>query len=153
MLAVAAIWFSKTTSLPKIYYKISNKRGIPVSTLRAFEKQGHKLVKLRLDVKYLEACLDLNLCLEFLKFKPPNLNVYGDGTNRELFKVVVKEKVKEVDRIKKAAEVRFNNLKKIILSQLSFMERTCLISLLNKKFKRAATPHILTHERKLSICR
>ena len=48
----------KCSSLPKFYHGIDSKRGIPVSTLRAFEKQGHKLVKLRLDIKYFGTCLD-----------------------------------------------------------------------------------------------
>ena len=48
-----------------------------MSTLRALEKQGQKLVKLGLDV--LETCLDLSLCPEFLKFKIPTLNCEKNG--------------------------------------------------------------------------
>ena len=69
----------KCSSLPKLYHGIDSKRKIPVSTLRAFEKQGHILVKLQLDIKYFETCLDLDLCPEFLKFKPPNLSVYNNA--------------------------------------------------------------------------
>ena len=72
IIAIAAIWFKKTTSLPKLYHGISNKRDIPVSTLKAFEKQGRKLIKLGLDVKYFKSCLDLKLSsgvLEILSSK------------------------------------------------------------------------------------
>ena len=134
-------------SLPKLYHGISNKKGIPVSTLRAFEKRGHKLVKLGLDVKYLENCADLNICPEFFKFKSPKLNVYKDG--RDLYRTIVRKKLKEIDKDKRIAQTRFNNQKKHTLSQLSFLEKTCLISLLNKEFRRVFAPHILMHERKL----
>ena len=89
-----------------------------MSTLRAFEKRGHKLVKLGLDVKYLKNCADLNICPEFLKFKPPKLNVYKDG--RDLYRTIVRKKLKEIDKDKRIAQTRFNNQKKHILSQLSF---------------------------------
>ena len=97
--------------------------------------------------KYLENCADLNICPEFLKFKPPKLNVYKDG--RDLYQTIVRKKLKEIDKDKRIAQTRFNNQKKHILSQLSFLEKTCLISLLNKEFQRVSAPHILTHERKL----
>jgi len=146
-LVVAAIWILKESSLPKIYFRLSNKRGIPVSTLRALEKQGRKLVKLRLDVKYFESCLDLNLCPEFLKFKCPNLSVYKD--NRDILQTVVRKKPKEINREKRIAEATFDAQKKGLFVKLSILEKTCLISLLNKEFEKFAEPHIVTHEKKL----
>jgi len=62
ILAVVALWYIKSSSIPKFYFGICNKRGIPVSAFRALEKQGKKLIKLGLDIKYFESCLDLNLC-------------------------------------------------------------------------------------------
>ena len=72
------------------------------------------------------------------------------GTNgRDLYRTIVRKKLKEIDKDKRIAQTRFNNQKKHILSQLSFLEKTCLILLLNKEFQRVSAPHILTHERKL----
>ena len=147
VLAVIVIWLKKCNSLPKLYHGICSRRGIPVSTFRSLEKHGHKLVKLNLDVKYFESCLDLNLCPEFLKFKAPNLSVYRDG--RYLFQAVVRKKLKEVKKDKRIAESRFKQQKKDILGQLSFLEKTCLTTLLDKEFKRIAVPHIKIHEKKL----
>ena len=52
LLLIALIWFCKSTSLPKLYYNISNKRGISINKLRVCEKLGQKAVKLRLDSIY-----------------------------------------------------------------------------------------------------
>ena len=47
-------WLKKTTSLPKLYFKISSKRGTPVKDLRQIERYGLKIVKLNLDIKFFE---------------------------------------------------------------------------------------------------
>ena len=70
------LWLKKCSLLLKFFHRMDSKREIPVSTLRAFKKQGHKLVKLQLDIKYFKSYLNLDLCPEFLKFKPLNLSVY-----------------------------------------------------------------------------
>jgi len=61
--------------------------------------------------------------------------------------MVVRTKLKEVNREKQVAEVRFNNPKNGILAKLSFLEKTSLISLLNQEFKKGARPP--THQKKL----
>ena len=80
-----------------------------MSTLRALEKQGCKFVKLGLDVKYFETCLDLSLCPEFLKFKIPTLNCEKNG--KDLYQAVVRKKLKEVNREKRIVEARFRTQK------------------------------------------
>ena len=89
-----------------------------MSTLKALEKQGHKLAKLGLDVKYFETCLDLILYPEFLKFKIPTLNC--DKNGKDLYHAVVSKKLKEVNREKRIAEARFRTQKNGILNNLSF---------------------------------
>ena len=89
----------------------------------------------------------MDLCPEFLKFKPPNLSVYKNAQN--LYEPVWRKKLKEVIRSKKLAENRFQRQKNTIFSKLTFIEKSCLKALLDKEFKRSATPHIKTHEKKL----
>ena len=99
----------KCSSKAKFYHSIDIKRGIPGSTLRVFEKQGHKLIKLPLDIKYFESYLDLNLRPEFLKFKPTNLSVYKDA--QYLYQTVLRKKLKKVIRSKKQVRIQyFQNL-------------------------------------------
>ena len=52
-----------------------NKLLFLLNTYINYKKYGWKVLKLNLDIKYFENCLDLNLCPKFLKFKPPNLQV------------------------------------------------------------------------------
>ena len=111
-LLVSLLYYSELQmrkTIPKIYFRISNKRGIPVSTLRGLEKQGRKLVKLGQDVKYFETCLDISLCPEVLKFKILTLNYDKNGKN--LHQAVVRKKLKEVSREKRIAEARFRTQK------------------------------------------
>ena len=68
---------------------------------------------------------------------------------KDLYQAVVRKKLKEVNREKRIAEARFRTQKNGILNNLSFLEKTCLISLLNQEFERFAHPHILTHKKKL----
>ena len=105
------------------------------------------MVKLGLDVKYFETCLDLSLCPEFLKFKIPSLNC--DKNGKYLYLTVVRKKHKKVNREKRIAEARFRTPRDEILNNPSFSEKTCPISLLNQEFKRFAHPRILTHKKKL----
>ena len=109
----------------EIYYGIPSKRGIPVSQFRFFEKQGLKVVKLRLDSKYFENCLDLDLCPEFLKFKAPNLRAYQTG-RKEIHGIVVEKKLGEVVRECKLAERKFEKLKTDIWAKLSFFGKELL---------------------------
>ena len=76
LLILSILWYSKSTSLPKLYYHISKRRGIHIYQLCACERHGQKNVLLKLDIKYLESCADLKICGKFLKFKPPNISVY-----------------------------------------------------------------------------
>ena len=96
LLYLATIWYKKSTSLPKLYFSISNRRGVKVKDLRQIEKFGYKVLKLRLDVKYLDICADLGLCPEFLKFKAPKLKIYDDS--QELHQIIVQRKLKEVKK-------------------------------------------------------
>ena len=91
-----------------------------MSTFRALERQGNRLTKLGLDLKYFETYLDLNLCPEFLKFKPPKLQVYKNS--REFYQVVVPKKLREIERETKTAKFRFNGQKRDIFAKLAFME-------------------------------
>ena len=100
------MWFKRNyTSLPKFCYGISSKRGIPVSQFHFFEKQRLKVMKLRLDSKYFENCLNLDLCPEFLKSKAPNLKAYQMG-RKEIQQIVVEKKLGEVVQECKLAETK-----------------------------------------------
>ena len=147
LVAIIATWIPKVTSLPKLYYRISTKRGITVRKLRNLEKVGWKTVKIKLDLKYLQTCLELDLCPEFLKFKPPNLKVYNKP--RDIYRLVVKKKLKEIKCEENLADRKYQTIKTGIFKELSFLEKSCFIRLLKKKFEQSAKTILNTHQRKL----
>ena len=67
-MTVAALRLMETKPLPKLYHGICNKRDVQVSDLRAFEKQGLKVVKLELHVRYL---FGIEAMPGFLKVQSP----------------------------------------------------------------------------------
>ena len=85
LLVIIYKWILKITFLPRLYYRLSKQRGVTVIQLRKLEKYGWKVLKLNLDIKYSENCLDLNLFPKFLKFKPFNLQVYRNPAIRGTF--------------------------------------------------------------------
>ena len=88
----AFIWFLnglKLTSLPKLYYRLSSKRGIPVKHLRELEKNAIKYARRQLDVHYLEYCYDLGICPETFKFKVPDIAAYR--STKEFYDVALKK--------------------------------------------------------------
>ena len=141
LLYIAILWYKKTTSLPKLYFSISSKRGIQVKDLRQIEKFGQKIVKLRLDIKYFEICSNLNLCPEFLKFRPPKLKVYNDSS--DWHRVIVLKKFKEIKRDLYKAEKEFC-VRKTLIQQLSIIEKSCLLSLLSDTFQQTAKTTIVS---------
>ena len=66
-----------------------------------------------------------------------------------MYESVLRKTLKEVIRSKKLVENCFQRQKNTIFSKLTFIEKSCLMVLLDKKFKRSATPHIKTHGKKL----
>ena len=96
VLFYVSIWFMKLRNLPvgRIIERIAVKEVINKSLLRDFEKLSCKLASLKLDIQYFNKCLELNLIPEFLKFKPPKLEVYKNS--QIYFQKVLNEQRKAV---------------------------------------------------------
>ena len=121
----AFIWFINglnLTSLPKLYYRLSSKRGIPVKQLRELEKNAIKYARRQLDVHYLEYCYDLGICPEKFKFKVPDIAAYK--STKEFYDVALQKQTVEAKRDVSAAEKNFFNLKLDIFSKLTLFEKT-----------------------------
>ena len=142
------LWFSSIYhSLPKFYYCISSKRGIPVREFRQLENLATKVGKKRLDVEYWNRCLDLGICPEFLTFKPPNVKQYR--STRDLYQHVVRKGLNIAKEELAEAEVLHKTAHEELTSKLSFMERYALIRLLNTQLKSTTTAARNTHNKKL----
>ena len=140
-------WILKITSLPKLYYRLTKQRDVTVTQLRKLKKYGWKVLKLNLDIKYFENCLDLNLCPKFLKFKPPNLQVYRNSD--DLYRIVLNKKLKLTKKDEKKASLEFTSLKTLVLKKISLIEKLCLLKLLTDKFHKEINESTKIHQQKL----
>ena len=126
---------------------MSNKRGIPLSTLRKLERNGRKVTKLKLDLKYFETCLELRLCPQFLKFKPPNLSVYKKP--QFLYQTVLERKLKETLREFRTADKAYCNIKQLVFSKISCLEQAFMIEKITESLKSYAILISEAHQTKL----
>ena len=147
LLILSILWYSKSTSLPKLYYLISNRRGIHINQLRACERHSQKIVKLKLDIKYLESCADLKICPKFLKCKPPNISVYQNAD--PLCAIGLQRKIKDTKRTLRIAVQKYNQLKSLIFNNTSLLEKHCLKYLLQKYFQNLVKKTQILRHRKL----
>ena len=120
----AYTWFIsslKLTSLPKLYHRLSSKRGIPVKQLRLFEKYAIKYAKRQLDVHYLEYCFDLGLCPQTFKFKIPTVNAYK--STKEFYDVALKKQTDEARYDESNAGKQFLEMKSSLFIRLALSEK------------------------------
>ena len=128
LLFFSKLLLSKYASSAQILPFLDNKRGIPIKTLRCLEKSGLKVRKLCVDVKYLESCVELELCPPHLKVIDPKITKSPNADKYHL--VAVKERLH-------ALKVELNEANRVycaklneVCNGLSLAERTCLTSLL-----------------------
>ena len=119
-LSCVAIWLLKITSLPKLYFRINIRRGIAISQLRQLERVSLKVVKLKLDLRYFQTCIDLSICPEFLKFKPPRISAYSRPA--DLYQIGLKRKLLKVRKATKNMEKQYPFEKKRIFTQQIFLK-------------------------------
>ena len=98
-------------------------------------------------MKYLEACVELDICPKFLRFKPPNISVYHNLSS--VYSIGLKRKIKETRSSLKLAQAKYVNSKQIIFQQLSFFEKQCLVYLLEKHFQNLINNALKSHQKKL----
>ena len=104
-------------------------------------------MKRNLDVLYWERCIDLELCPNFLKFRPPRLKQYRNV--QQMYKNVVEESLAMAKDDLYYAEQHFHKLKEDIDGHLGCMDRAVLSSLLNKEYRSVASDLLKIHNDKL----
>ena len=116
------LWYLKSTSLPKLFYRLQDRGDVSVHRLRKLEKAGIQVTKLTLDVNYFEKCLELGLCPKFLRFKPPKLSAYKNCKN--VYRQVVNNQINCVKKDLKSAKSKYISELKSVSSLLSYVEKT-----------------------------
>ena len=149
VLLLSTLWYIKSSTLTKLYFRLKDRRNVEVRDFRRLEKAGLKLTKLRLDLKYFRDCLELNVCPKFLQIKTPDLKAFKN--NNRIFKSIILNQIDEIKNDLRHAESLYQSLKERICNQLSLMEKRALIHLLNASYERRANTILLQHQKKL-IC-
>ena len=152
LLYAAFIWFInglKLTSLPKLYYRLSSKRGIRLKKLRDLEKTAIKYARRQLDVHYLEYCYDLGIYPETFKFKIPEDNAYK--SKKEFYDVALKKQTDKAKYDESIAEKNFVDIKSEIFPQLTLFEKTLLMKLLVAEVARVSEKVVFQQSRKLQL--
>ena len=142
-----AVWIVKTSSLPKLYHRLQDRRDVAVSQFRKLEKAGLKVTKLVLDLKYFESCLELGICPKYLKFKPPNLPAYQNTKN--VLRKVLSNQINCVNKDLKQAKRQYQFELKSIVDRISIVEKMVLCHLLKKRYEAHSIPVLKTHRDKL----
>ena len=125
LLWLLSLWILKSTSsLSKLYYHISNRRGIPVKLFRQYENMTYKLAKKSLDKKFFLTCLDLEICPNFLQFKSPRLKAY-DNT-KTIYQQVVRQQIEVVEREIEITRKKWLRSKETLFEKLSFLDKRCV---------------------------
>ena len=148
VLLLCVLWYIKiNNSLPKLFYNISSKRGIPVRQCRKFEDLSMKLAKKRLDIAYWPRCLDLGTCPKFLRFKPPKTKQYR--STKELYQCVVRKGLSIAKQECRETQMAYDNALRVLELEISVLEKAALVNLLNGRVKKLAEGVKNTHNKKL----
>ena len=115
----------------EIFNRIAKKEGIERSKLRRFEKCLCKLAGLKLDLKYFDKCIELNLIPEFLKFKPPDLKAYQNIS--VYYNKVVREQKSVVYEELKDCKIKYREMINDLSNKLGFLEFRMLITSIQEK--------------------
>ena len=134
-------------SLPKLYHRLSNSRGIEVRSLRKLERYGLSLTKITLDIEFFKNCQELGVCPKFMKFNPPKLKVYQEP--KKFYNEVVSHQIKILEKEKKTKVSRYNKLKSAICCKVGILDEMTLMGSLTKFFNKKADSIQDDHKRKL----
>ena len=144
-------WFIKCNkNLPvgKLYHRIAQKGVVSKDTLRQFEKLVSKLASYQQHLKYFDRCIEMNLIPEFIKFKPPDLEVYQDPNI--FYKKVLHEQRRLVSITTKEIRAEYYVLLNILRTKLNTFDFRLLLLLLNENVvKKLLIEKINTHNKKL----
>ena len=111
------IWLFKSFSLSQLYYYVGKRRNCSIKSFRQYEKLVLKSDKLKLDIGFLNSCLNLNICPKYLLIKVPNLpalsNFHRSAISRQI-------KINSINLRKCHHEIQC--LSSFFASQLSILE-------------------------------
>ena len=131
---LAMQWFIKSNkNLPigRFYHRIANKGVATKEELRQFERLSCKLATFKLHRRYFDRCVELNLVPDFLKFKPPNLEVYSNTDT--YYQQVLKDQGELVGQDLKRIKDEYNSCVKYLRAHMSTFDFRLLVVLIYER--------------------
>ena len=132
--------------LPVFYHQLLSKKEVPTNILRKLEKSVLKTEKKKLDVIFLQRCLDLSVCPQFAKFKHANRILYDNGNTHE---DVLKKTLIETKRELETLNQLHTNVKESVCLMLDDEEREKLEYLMRNEVEKQMKKVKATHDCKL----
>ena len=120
-----------------------------LSQVRKLEKLDFKVRKSRLDVEFLQLCLENNLTPKFLNFKVTNYQLRSSKTYRECQTKLLKQELANRKSNNRTTENEFKHLKDELVRTLSLVDYTHLISLFTKSNDAILSKCQKVHKKKL----
>ena len=127
-------WYIKTfINLPfgKILHRIASKGVHTKQDLRQFEKLALKLASYQQHLRYFDRCIELDLIPDFIKFKPPHLEVYKEP--KMYYRQVLKEQRRLVSQSLKEIRAEYNSFLTYLRTSVSTLEFRLFMVLLQKQ--------------------
>ena len=144
-------WFIKSNkNLPvgKLFHRIAQKGVITKDILRQFEKLVSKLATHQQHLRYFDRCIEMNLIPEFIKFKPPDLEVYKDPSI--FYKKVLHEQRRLVFTTTREIRAKYQVFLEMLRDKLNTFDFRLLLLLLHENvIKRLVLEKNITHNKKL----
>ena len=144
-------WYIKTNkNLPigKLFHRIAQKGVVTKDILRQFEKLVSKLAAYQQHLRYFDRCIEMNLIPEFIKFKPPDLEVYKDPSI--FYKKVLHEQRRLVLTTTREIRAKYQAFLEMLRNKLNTFDFRLLLLLLHENvIKKLVLEKNITHNKKL----
>ena len=128
-------WYIKSkVSPPAFYFRLHNRRDINIDLIRRYEILQIKINKKKLDIVFWNKCLNLELCPDFLKVKPPKNKFFRSIKDLHKF-VVTKARKTTVNELVELKNELYKS-RTILNQKLSVLELHKLNSIVFNKEKK-----------------
>ena len=144
-------WYVKTNkNLPigKLLHRIASRGVVSKQNLRLFEKLALKYASYQQHLRYFDRCIELDLIPDFIKFKPPDLEVYKDP--KIYYIQVLKEQRRLAAISLKEIRAEYNNILTYLRTSISAFDFRLFVVLLQRQsVQKLIIDKNKTHNKKL----
>src|SRR5215469_2494160 len=132
------------------HYIKSNYNNSVIKKVRRWEKLKRKVIKSKLDSKFLKTCLIYNFVPQFMRFKLHRKSLYSSQWYKDTIKHILHTEVRQKEKEYLDATRESAAIKTILNAQLSIMTSFWLTKVMNAKLVKFENLTSSRHEKKLA---